>query len=669
MVGPPPEAKDLVRVAVLAPVRGLFTYRLPAELRAGAAIGRRVEVPFGRRKLQGFIVDWPGEAPAEVEPREVTAWVDEAPLFPDALFRFLLWTADYYLHSPGEVLKTALPPGGTTAPKKRRKAHGTEEDLIPPFAPRTPTVAQAEACGAVVAAVDSGGYHPFLLHGVTGSGKTEVYLTAIARALELGKSAVVLVPEIGLTPQLVQRFRERFGNLVAVLHSGTSRGERAREWHRLRNGVARVAIGVRAAVFAPVDHLGLIVVDEEHDPSFKQEDRLCYHARDMAVARAKLSGCSVVLGSATPSLESFSNAEAGRYRKLTLPTRVDDRVMPVVELVDLCGPVQGILREPLLLALGETLQRGEQSILFLNRRGHSGSLCCKSCGHVESCPHCSVSLTQHLARRRLLCHYCGLTRAIPEHCPQCRGPLTPLGVGTEKVEEEVVRLFPTARVARLDSDVGSAARVARTLRNFRDRKIDVLVGTQVVAKGHDFPFVTLVGVVLADTGLTLPDFRAAERSFQLLVQVAGRAGRGDAPGRVLIQTYHPDHPALVHAGTHDYLAFAEGELQRRRAQGWPPYGRLCAVRIDAVNPQAAERAARHLGKVAGRKLIERKLRAAVLGPALAPLERLRGRTRWQLLLRAPTHQALRELTVALQEASTDLGPVRVVFDVDPVSMM
>jgi primosomal protein N' (replication factor Y) len=479
----------------------------------------------------------------------------------------------------------------------------------------------------------------------------------------------VLVPEIGLTPQLVQRFRERFGDLVAVLHSGTGRGERAREWHRLRDGVAKVAIGVRAAVFAPVDDLGLIVVDEEHDPSFKQEDRLCYHARDMAVARAKLSSCSVLLGSATPSLESFSNAEAGRYQKLTLAGRIDDRVMPAVELVDLCGPVQGLLREPLLVALGETLQRQEQAILFLNRRGHSGCLCCKSCGHVESCPHCSVSLTQHLSRRRLLCHYCGLSRPIPERCPQCRGPLSPLGAGTEKVEEEVVRLFPTARVARLDSDAGSPAQIARILRSFRDRKLDVLVGTQVVAKGHDFPFVTLVGVVLADTGLTLPDFRAAERSFQLLVQVAGRAGRGDAPGRVLIQTYHPEHPALVHAGKHDYLAFAEGELHRRRAQGWPPYGRLCAVRIDAVNPQAAERAARLLGKVAERKLVERKLRAAVLGPALAPLERLRGRTRWQLLLRAPTHAALRELTVALQAAATDLGPVRVVFDVDPVSMM
>ncbi|HUB06241.1 MAG TPA: primosomal protein N' [Myxococcales bacterium] len=654
----------LVRVAVLAPVRGLFTYSVPEELAPRVAPGVRVEVPFGRRSLSAFVVEPTDRAPEGIAPKVISGVVDEPQIFPPALFRFLLWTADYYLHPPGEVLKTALPPKGAGGTREAKGAAVQEAE-----APKRLTDDQSAATAAIRGALDRREFRAFLLHGVTGSGKTEVYLDAIARALELGRSAVVLVPEIGLTPQLEQRFRARFGDLVAVLHSGQTQGRRARDWRRLREGAARVALGVRAAVFAPVDPLGLVVVDEEHDPSFKQEDRLCYHARDMAVARAREAGCPVVLGSATPSLESHANAAAGRYEKLSLPVRIDDRPLPEVAMIDLRGAPPGLLHETLLRELGETLLRGEQAILFLNRRGHAGCLSCRACGHVETCRQCSVSLTLHKARGRLLCHYCGFSRAVPARCPVCKGEMIPLGAGTEKVEEEVVRLFPTARVARLDADVGAPVRLARTLRAFRDRELDVLVGTQLVAKGHDFPSVTLVGAVLADSGLNLPDFRASERSFQLLVQVAGRAGRGRAKGRVLVQTYHPDHPALVHVARHDYLAFAEAELARRRAVGWPPWSRLCAVRVDAKNPEAAERAARALGRIAEGKVIAGKLRVTVLGPSLAPLERLRGRTRWQLLLRAAARPALREVTVALQEAAADLGPVRVVFDVDPVGMM
>ncbi len=656
---------ELVRVAVLAPVRGLFTYAVPAALSSGVRPGRRVGVPFGRRRLAGFVVDRIAAAPQGVVPKDVLEVLDEAPLLPESLFRFLLWTADYYLHPPGEVIKAALPAALANPPALRRKVRAEATVLE---APRPLTPEQGVAAATVSEAVGAGCFQSFLLHGVTGSGKTEVYLHAIERTLALGRGAIVLVPEIGLTPQLERRFRGRFGREVAVLHSGTSRGERAREWRRLRNGEARVAIGVRAAVFAPVEPLGLIVVDEEHDPSFKQEDRLCYHARDMAVARAKFASCPVLLGSATPSLESLSNVEAGRYRKLELRSRIDDRQLPPVDLIDLSGADRALLHEPLLRALGETLGRGEQAILFLNRRGHAGSLACRACGHVEGCPDCSVSLTQHLARRRLLCHYCGLSRPIPERCPVCGAPLVPLGAGTEKVEEEVARLFPAARVARLDSDVGAAA-IASTLRAFRGQEVDVLVGTQVVAKGHDFPNVTLVGVVLADTGLALPDFRASERSFQILVQVAGRAGRGDRAGRVLVQTYHPAHPALVHAARHDYAAFASEELHRRRALGWPPYSRLCAVRVDGKSPVSTEQAARRLGAVAAERIRQSRLRAAVLGPAPAPIERLRGRSRWQLLLRATNHAAVRSLAIELQEAADDVGPVRVVFDMDPVSML
>ncbi len=655
-------SSDLARVAVLAPVRGLFTYALPPALAPGAVTGRRVIVPFGARRLTGFIVDRASEPPAGVTPREVAELLDDGPFLPDALFRFLLWTADYYVHPPGEVLRAALPPAGA------RRPHGRREDEPVPASPsKTLTTEQAAAAAAIGAAVEARRFQPFLLHGVTGSGKTEVYLHAIERTLATGRGAVVLVPEIGLTPQLVRRFRERIGEQIAVLHSGTSRGERAREWQRLRRGDARVAIGVRTAVFAPVDSLGLVVVDEEHDPSFKQEERLCYHARDMAVARAKLAACPVVLGSATPSLESLANAAAGRYLRLDLPRRVGDRPLPAVEILDLRGVDRPILHEPLLLALGETLARGEQAILFLNRRGHSGSLCCPACGHVEKCVQCSVSLTQHLARRRLVCHYCGASRPIPERCPVCGAEPVPVGAGTEKVEEEVARLFPAARVARLDGDLTRTA-LARTLRAFHDRRLDVLVGTQIVAKGHDFPGVTLVGVVLADTGLNLPDFRASERSFQVLLQVAGRAGRGERSGRVLVQTYHPDHPALVHLIRHDYASFAAGEMNRRKAIGWPPFSRLCAVRVDAKNPGAAERAARQLSRLAEDRIRQTGARASVLGPSLAPLERIKGRTRWHLLLRARSYATLRDLTLTLQQAA-DLGPVRVVFDVDPLSMM
>jgi primosomal protein N' (replication factor Y) len=534
------------------------------------------------------------------------------------------------------------------------------------------TAGQERALGEIAAAF--GAFTPFLLHGVTGSGKTEVYLQAIARARAAGRGALVLVPEIALTPQLSGRFRARFGDEVALLHSGLSDAERHAEWLRLRRGEARICLGVRSAIFAPVEDLAVIVVDEEHEGSFKQEDGPAYHARDLAVVRGRLEDAVVILGSATPSLETLENARRGRYRLLTLPVRVDDRPMPAVELVDLSGarragrpPAPGLLSPALCAALDQTLLAGQQSILFLNRRGYQSLVLCEACGAEARCPDCSVSQTHHARRGLLLCHYCGRSEPMSGLCPACGGLRFGIGVGTEQVEEAVRALQPRARVARLDRDtVGSADDTAGILARFARRELDVLVGTQMVTKGHDFPGVTLVGVVLADTALALPDFRAAERTFQLLAQVAGRAGRGADAGRVLIQTFNPRSPAIARAVTHDFTGFAEEELARRRGLAYPPFARLLAVRVEGSD-EGARRSAEALAHAARPALGPGM---ALIGPAPAAIERIRGKSRWHLLVRAQDHAALMRVHRALARvAHRPPGGASIRFDMDPYSMM
>jgi primosomal protein N' (replication factor Y) (superfamily II helicase) len=539
------------------------------------------------------------------------------------------------------------------------------------------TAGQEVAVQALAEALDTGGFRPFLLQGVTGSGKTEVYLRAVEHALAKGKGALVLVPEIALTPQLVGRFRSRFGPQVAVLHSGLRDRERRGHWQALRSGRVRLAVGVRSAVFAPVADVGLLVVDEEHDPSFKQDEKLRYQARDLAVVRARDAGAVVVLGSATPSLETYENARRGRYQLLELPARVDDRPMPLVELVDLRrrprlrGEVPKVLAEESAAALTETLGRGQQAILFLNRRGHSTTLLCESCGQSVSCQQCDVALTLHLQPPALQCHYCGATRAVPDVCPACGGALVRLGTGTERVEAEVAARCPTARVARLDRDaVGTGERLTERLSSFARGELDVLVGTQMVAKGHDFPGVTLVCVVSADTGLLLPDFRAAERTFQLLTQVAGRAGRGQDKGRVLVQTYNPEAEPVARAAAHDFIGFAARELEWRRALAYPPFSRLAAVRLEGADAAQTAASARALGRLLERSLPPPALGVRLLGPAPAPLSRLKGLSRWQLLLKAPQHRVLRPVLDAAERALAQLPKgVRGVLDVDPGAML
>jgi primosomal protein N' (replication factor Y) len=565
---------------------------------------------------------------------------------------------------------------------------GERERLRDPFAGEptpshpAPTLRprQLEAVTALEAALVRGGYAGFLLHGVTGSGKTEVYLRLIAAARRAGRGAIVLVPEISLTPQLAARFRARFGDDLAVLHSGLSDGERFDAWRRLMAGQVGIALGARSAVFAPVRDLGVVVVDEEHDASFKQEEGVRYHGRDLALVRAQRAGAVCVLGSATPALETFHNAtRGGRLGLLELPERATSRALPAVEVIDLRRyrpEREGLLSAPLAVAIEETLRAGEQTILFLNRRGFATFLLCKSCGQVLGCPHCSVTLTLHRQRAASVCHYCGFSEPRRPGCAHCgKSPLAELGVGTERVEAALKERFPEARIGRLDRDTSSGGGLRRVLDAMGRGELDILVGTQMVTKGHDFPGVTLVGVVLADTGLHLPDFRAGERTFQLLEQVAGRAGRGERAGRVLVQTYCPTHPAIACAAQHDYGGFVQSELAARQELGYPPFGRLVALRVDGPDGRAVERVAARLGQRARALVADWRGSGpetpdlSVLGPAEAPIARIRGRVRWQLVLRGTDRRRLRQLVRLLLEADRPPPGVRVAVDVDPMTAL
>ncbi len=542
--------------------------------------------------------------------------------------------------------------------------------------PHEATGAQAAAIGAIGTALRTRTPATFLLHGVTGSGKTEVYLRAIEAAREARRGSIVLVPEIALTPQLVARFRARFGDDVAVLHSALTPRERLVMWRRLRRGEVDVAIGARSALFAPVRALGLLVVDEEHDPSFKQEEGVRYHARDMAILRTHRAGGVCVLGSATPSLESEHLTRTGRATKLRLPDRARAQPMPEVQLVDLrrtgAGPTgDRRLSLPLHRALEATLAAREQAILFLNRRGFAPSVRCESCGKVATCSACSVALTFHKGASVVRCHTCDFEAPLGARCASCGAEgLTLEGLGTEKLEETLATAFPEARVARLDRDVASGKRVAAVLDRVRAREVDILVGTQMVTKGHDLPAVTLVGVISADAALSIPDFRASERAFQLLVQVAGRAGRGDVPGRVVVQTWNPEHPAVALAARHDVDAFLERELKDRQELGYPPVSRAALVRVDAPDEAEARAACAELARIARACEPVRSGDVLVQGPAPAPIAKVRNRFRFRLMLRAAERTALRRVLAVLEAARGSLPrAVRASIDVDPVQLL
>ena len=552
------------------------------------------------------------------------------------------------------------------------------ETMPPPDSPvrarHMLNAAQQAAFEPIRAAVQAHQFRAFLLHGVTGSGKTEVYLTAIEAVLGEGRGALLLVPEIALTPAVAGQFFARFGDRVAILHSAFTDVERSEQWRRIQSGAASVVVGTRSGVFAPVRNLGLIVVDEEHDGSYKQEETPRYNGRDVAVVRAQAAGAAVVLGSATPSLESRYNAERGKYTLLELPGRIEARPMPAVELIDMRQEFletrqQATFSRKLVEAIGGRIENGEQTIVLLNRRGFSSFVACRACGERVQCINCSIALTFHKRDRRLLCHYCGYAEKVPSLCPKCSSEhIYFLGVGSEKVEEELHRAFPAARIARLDRDTVTGKRQYETiLHGFREGDYDILVGTQMIAKGHDIPNVTLVGVISADMGLGMPDFRAAERTFQLLTQVAGRAGRGDVPGIVLVQTINPDHYAVRMAAAHDFQAFYEKELNFRRMMHYPPFTAMANLLVRSEKQEAAMRMSTELGHL----LTPPPAGLRVMGPAEAPVARLKNEYRYQFLIKAASRKALNEL---LQRArgyaiENKWGPTALVIDVDPLTLM
>ena len=533
---------------------------------------------------------------------------------------------------------------------------------------------QKAAFDRIEAALEAKHFQTFLLQGVTGSGKTEIYLKAIDAALARGSGALMLVPEIGLTPAVAGQFHHRFGDRVAILHSGIHDSERSQEWRRIRSGAAQVVVATRSGVFAPVRNLGLIIVDEEHDQSYKQQETPRYHGRDVAIVRARDRGAVVVLGSATPSLESRYNADRGKYELLRLPERVESRPMPNVEIIDarqefLETRKQATFSRALIDAVTERLESGEQSMLLLNRRGFSSFMTCRACGERLECPNCSVTLTFHRRDRRMLCHYCNFSSRVPERCPKCDSDhIQFLGVGSERVEDELHGAFPRARIARIDRDTTGGKRdYEEILAKFREGEFDILVGTQMIAKGHDIPNVTLVGIVSADTGLGLPDFRAAERTFQLLTQAAGRAGRGTTPGIVLMQTINPDHYAIRFAAEQDYEKFYAKELEFRRLMHYPPFGALANVIVRGAREEEALARSAALGRLlnpAGEGV-------KILGPAAASLARLKNEYRYQMLIKTSGRKRLNEILGEVRKfaAAEKWNPTALVIDVDPMTIL
>jgi len=527
-------------------------------------------------------------------------------------------------------------------------------------------------------------FFTYLLHGVTGSGKTEVYYHAVSFAKELGRQSIIMVPEIALTVSLASLFKARLRGRVAILHSALSLGERHDQWIRIVKGEADVVIGARSALFAPLPRPGLIIVDEEHDPSYKQEEKFRYQARDAAIVRAKLSNALVILGTGTPSIQSYQNAVRGRYGLLFMPERILKREPPDIALIDMTrlegspgARDDGIISPPLREAIGETLAKGKQSILFLNRRGFSSLYLCRFCGEAIRCPNCEVSLTYHKYGNNLLCHYCGFRIHPPDRCPLCnRQNLRPYGFGTERVEETLRELFPEARVERMDRDtMRHKGKVQQVLRRFLHYETDILVGTQMVTKGHDFPNVTLVGVISADLSLNCPDFRAGEITFHLLSQVAGRTGRGKSPGRVIIQTFNPSHYAIIAARDHDYQSFFSREAALRRQLSYPPFSSIAILRLLGNSKTKTEKIAQHMGIEIGnilRKVKKGRKDIQVLGPVEAPMAKVKGKYRQQILIKSRSSKALNLL---LKEV--DKGPallpsssgVRLIIDVDPYQMM
>ncbi len=734
----------VARVTLEIALRKEFDYLIPPELEGRVEVGTRVKVPFGKREVLGCVTSLAQHSDYD-SLKSITKVIGAQSLVTPRVLELARWIAEYYCCAPETALKSVLPdavrkeqqgwrerlfvrllPGGesivnltkrqaevyhvieenrsialqellkitgTTAATVRKLEDRGFIEIVPQISERDPYANEEiiptrplELNSEQSVALGEVNKNPgefFLLHGVTGSGKTEVYLQAIAHVLEQGKGAIVLVPEISLTPQTVERFKARFSTgslktLVAVLHSHLSAGERHDEWHKIRQGRARIVIGARSAIFAPVEPLGLIIVDEEHEHSYKQEEAPRYHARDVAVVRGQRESATVVLGSATPSMESYHNAKRGRYRLLELPNRADDKQMPLVRVQDMRtekskgdkGPP--IFSQRLKEAIRDRLEQGEQTILFLNRRGFATSMQCPECGFVAECPNCSLSLTYHRREQFLRCHVCGHNVSAPKYCPQEKCGSSKIrfhGLGTEKVEDVLRKLFPKANVTRMDSDaLKRKDDYRRILGDFRRGKIDILVGTQMIAKGLHFPRVTLVGIVYADTGLHLADFRAGERTFQLLTQVAGRAGRGEVEGEVVVQTFSPVHPAIQFARRHDYEGYFDAEMEFREQLYYPPFTRAAMLTLRGRSEQKVSFSADYLKKQI-EPIVETITDLQVSGPAPAPLLRAETFYRYQLMLRTVRMSELSRCLAAVASGLNLPDEVALTIDIDPVNLL
>jgi len=631
-------------IVINRPIEGAFTYFIPDDLKDYVKIGSLVEVSFGYNKITGCVVSLSSKSKLKnIKP--IVRILDAVPLIDTEMLKLTRWISEFYYSSWGEAVSAAVPSvlKRSLKGKRPRKSKVIEEDHVQfvdgSSTHLSPTPEQRQALDSIKKCMDDGMHRVFLLHGVTGSGKTEVYLQSIAHALELGQSSIILVPEISLTPQTVARFKARFGENIAVLHSRLLGSKRAAEWERIVSGSAQIVVGARSAIFSPLKNLGLIVVDEEHETSYKQEDIPRYHARDVAIKRAEFSDAVVILGSATPSLESFYKTRKGLYTLIELPERIDSRLLPEVEIVDMREELTRskkfqIFSPSLKTWIQKDVSCGKQVILFLNRRGFSTYISCRKCGYVVSCKRCSVSLTYHFHRKKLICHHCNYKTDPPEVCPNCNSSyIRYWGMGTEKVETELHKNFANAVVSRMDTDATHGRGTHdKILSRFKDGLIDILVGTQMIAKGLDFPKVTLVGVISADTALNLPDFRSGERTFSLLTQVAGRAGRGDMGGRVIIQTYTPGHYSIQAAKNHDYNDFYGKEISFRKELNLPPFCHMVNLTFRGRKEENVLKISESL-----RSLLEKKdssKKVEILGPAPSPISRMKGMYRWNLFLKS-----------------------------------
>ncbi len=664
------------QVAIPLPVQDPFSYELANDNSVCAKVGSRVLVPFKNREIQGYIVGF--EEMAQVSKvKPIKELIDEEPLLDSRFLELTRWISEYYFCSWGEAIENALPKaiklGKREAEASREALHEMEraEERLP--VQITLNHEQEEALSFITRHCQSGAYQEILLHGVTGSGKTEIYIRAIKEVLGMGKEVICLVPEIALTTQIKEFFLGHFPGTLEIVHSRLTDRERMMAWSRIRAGRSRVILGPRSALFAPVKRLGLVIIDEEQETSYKQAETPRYHAREVARKRAQIEGAVLLLGSATPSLETMHAVHEGKIVKLALTKRVVGRELPVVRIVDLRRELElhkklSMFTYPLQQEIKRSLEKQEGVLLLLNRRGFATQVQCLLCGNIVQCRHCQVSLTYHQSRRILLCHYCNFQMDLPDQCPSCRAPgLKYVGWGTEKIESEIARTFPQARVARLDTDIARRKGMQeKVIQDFRARKIDILVGTQMIAKGFDFPQVTTVGVISADVGLALPDFRSSERTFQLLTQVAGRAGRGELKGHVIVQTFSPSHHSIVFAKKHDYQAFYQNEIEKRRELGLPPFNHLVNVILRGPKEQEVYQFASQL-----KGLLKEKESSAceLLGPAPLPFYRLRGHFRWHIMLKGkdvpPMNRLLREVLSSLKKPSR----IKTIVDVDPVSVL